>query len=174
MLVSGSQELLDYIGKGISIGQVRETVRSTKEFGIKAFGYFMLGLLRETPEMGRQTVQFARQLDLDFAQFTPVRPLPGTRLYELCKEEGVLLGCGNSFYDTSVSNSVLMPKINFIPFRYKNKKAVESILKFAYRKFYFSPSYFYNFLRRGGYQRSPKFFMRAFLILLRLTFSKLH
>ena len=43
----------------------------------------MLGSPGETPETIRQTIDFARKLKLDFAQFSVTTPFPGTELYKL-------------------------------------------------------------------------------------------
>lgn len=170
---SGSQDLLNYIRKGISIEQIREAIKITKKSGIKTFGYFMLALPKEIPERGKQTVQFAIDLDLDFAQFVPTRPLFGTRLYDLCKQEGRILDDSYEFYDTSVSSSILIPKIKFIPIAYKNKKAVRKIIKFAYRRFYLRYSYIWKLLRNKKYQIRIMKPVEWFLLFIRITFLKL-
>lgn len=139
---SGNQDLLNYIRKGISMEQVRKAIRFTKKYGIKTFGFFMLALPKETPEMGKKTVKFAIDLDLDSAQFVTLRPLHGTEIYEQCQKEGTILDFSDEFYDkSSPFRFWLFPTIKFIPDDYLNKGNVIKILKFAYRKFYFRYPY---------------------------------
>ncbi len=79
---SGNQEILDRVGKRITLEQVRQAVRWTAEAGIRSKGYFMLGLPGDTEETMEQTIQFAASLDLDDAMFSLTTPFPGTRLWE--------------------------------------------------------------------------------------------
>lgn len=79
---SGNQSVLDRIDKRITLGKVRKVIRLTKESGIKAAGCFMIGMLDETKETIRDTIDFARELDLDFYGFSVTTPFPGTRLYD--------------------------------------------------------------------------------------------
>ncbi|MDD5355753.1 MAG: radical SAM protein [Candidatus Omnitrophica bacterium] len=171
---SGSQSMLDYIEKGTSIQQARHAIKITRQFGIKTWGYFILGLPKETPELGKQTVRFAIDLDLDIAQFTPAMAFPGTRLYDLCKQEGGLIDDSNDFYDTSISAPILMPQIRFVPKAYNNKTNVASILKFAYIKFYLRFSYIKRLLKNKEGRFSPRQLVDAFLFFIRIIFSKLY
>jgi len=68
--------------KGITIQQVQNAVKWAREAGIYVSGYFMLGLPSETSETMRQTIDFARSLDIDSAMFSVATPFPGTRLWD--------------------------------------------------------------------------------------------
>ena len=80
---SGSPEILNALDKGITLEQVEEAVRLSQEAGLQTIGYFMIGSPGESPDNIRQTIQFAKKLKLDFAQFAITTPFPGTRLYDL-------------------------------------------------------------------------------------------
>lgn len=77
---SGSQKILDTLDKGINPGQVEEAVRLSREAGLETVGYFMIGSPGETAETIQQTIQFAKKLKLDFAQFAVTTPFPRTKL----------------------------------------------------------------------------------------------
>lgn len=79
---SGNQEIINRIGKRITLEQVRRAVTWTAQAGIRSKGYFMLGLPGDTEETMEQTIQFAASLDLDDAMFSLTTPFPGTRLWE--------------------------------------------------------------------------------------------
>ncbi len=79
---SGNPEILRRIGKGFALDQVRQAVRWTKDAGIEAKGYFMLGLPGDTEETMQQTVDLAVSLELDEAMFSLTTPFPGTRLWD--------------------------------------------------------------------------------------------
>lgn len=80
---SASQTVLDAIGKGITPERSEEAIRLTKEAGIKAIGYFMIGSPNETPATIRQTIDFSKRLDLDYAQFAVTTPYPGSAFYSM-------------------------------------------------------------------------------------------
>nr|MBC7244091.1 radical SAM protein [Chloroflexota bacterium] len=85
---SGNEEVLQRIGKGIKLEQVRQAVRWAQEAGIQVKGYFMLGLPGDTEETMQQTVDLAVALNLDEAMFSLTTPFPGTRLWdELVKKK---------------------------------------------------------------------------------------
>jgi radical SAM superfamily enzyme YgiQ (UPF0313 family) len=79
---SGNEGILKRIGKGFQLEQVKQAVRWTRQAGIEAKGYFMLGLPGDTEQTMRQTVDFAVSLDLDEAMFSLTTPFPGTRLWD--------------------------------------------------------------------------------------------
>lgn len=87
---SGSQRLLDLIQKGITIGQVKQTFRWTRISGIETKAFFMLGLPTETREESLKTIQFTKELDPDWIQVTITVPYPGTKLYDITKNDKTL------------------------------------------------------------------------------------
>ena len=135
---SGSQEILDTLDKDISLEQVEEAVRLSREVGLQTIGYFMIGSPGESPETIRQTIQFAKKLKLDFAQFAVTTPFPGTKLYDLYldgRKEGnvpwesfVYAGSGGGIAPVFES-------------RLLNRDDIQYWTRRAYREFYLRPSY---------------------------------
>jgi radical SAM superfamily enzyme YgiQ (UPF0313 family) len=78
---SGSQKLLDALGKGIRLEQAARAVRLTREAGMQSAAFFMLGFPGETTAQMRETLRFSRRLDPDYASFHVAVPYPGTALY---------------------------------------------------------------------------------------------
>jgi hopanoid biosynthesis associated radical SAM protein HpnJ len=89
---SGNQQILDNIKKGVRIEQAREFTRNCKKLGITIHGTFILGLPGETHETIRQTIEYAKALDLFSIQVSLAAPYPGTELYRQAKENGWLKG----------------------------------------------------------------------------------
>ncbi len=89
-LESGVQELLDNVKKSFTLDSVRRAIKYTKEAGIQTAGLFMIGLPGETRQMTQQTINFAKELDLDFAKFAITIPYPGSALYEDLNKTGEL------------------------------------------------------------------------------------
>lgn len=85
---SGSQEVLDKIGKGITLEQVSKAVRMGRDAGIRIFASFVLGLPGETRRSLRATAQFARSLGCQYG-FHVLSPFPGTRIWEESHAMGV-------------------------------------------------------------------------------------
>jgi hopanoid biosynthesis associated radical SAM protein HpnJ len=85
---SGSQAILDNIKKGVRIEEAREFTRNCRELGITVHGTFILGLPGETQQTIRQTVEFAKELDLFSIQVSLAAPYPGTELYRQAIENG--------------------------------------------------------------------------------------
>lgn len=79
---SGNQNILNRVKKGITLDQVRNTVRYCKEAGIKTKGYFMIGMPGDTVDTMQNTLNFAKELELNDAMFSITTPFPGTQLWE--------------------------------------------------------------------------------------------
>jgi len=87
---SGSQKILDAIGKKITLRQIEDTVKNCRRAGIKTMGFYMLGNLGETRETMEETIQFAKKVRTDYAQFLIAIPYPGTALYDEISKNGKL------------------------------------------------------------------------------------
>ncbi|MBU0761446.1 MAG: B12-binding domain-containing radical SAM protein [Candidatus Altiarchaeota archaeon] len=79
---SGSQKIIDYIGKNITLEDFRKGMTATKEAGLGSVCFFMFGFPGETDEDREKTVELALELDPDYASFFLVRPYPGTRCFD--------------------------------------------------------------------------------------------
>ncbi len=80
---TAAPEIMKVIQKDITLEQVEQAVRAHHEIGLQVVGYFMLGSPGETPETIMQTVNFAKKLKVDFAQFSITTPFPATELYDI-------------------------------------------------------------------------------------------
>jgi hopanoid biosynthesis associated radical SAM protein HpnJ len=87
---SGNQQILNTIRKGIRVDRAREFVKNCKRLGIKIHGTFIVGLPGETRETMQQTMQYARELDVDTIQVSLAAPYPGTELYAQAMANGWL------------------------------------------------------------------------------------
>ena len=85
---SGSQAILDAIGKRVTLEQIRDAVRMTRKAGILAKGFFIVGHPGETRETLEATVRFALELPLNDLSVTMLTPFPGTELYDRAAEFG--------------------------------------------------------------------------------------
>ncbi|MFP4026553.1 MAG: B12-binding domain-containing radical SAM protein [Candidatus Brocadiia bacterium] len=98
---SGSQKVVDKLGKKIDLSVVLGTVEALRERNVRVALYFMMGLPFETLDDLNATIRMACSLPAHHAHFFIATPFPGTRLYELAREHGQLLRPPNelSTYD---------------------------------------------------------------------------
>lgn len=89
-LESGVQRSLDNINKNFTVNDIKDTLKHTRKAGIQTAGVFMLGLPGETKKMARQTIDFSKRIDLDFAKFAIAVPFPGSQLYDDLLRNGKL------------------------------------------------------------------------------------
>ena len=82
---SGSQKILDQVRKGITLDQVEQAVRWTREAGIRAKGLFMIGYPEETEETLGDTLSFIGRSGLDEINLSFLTPYPGTEIYRRAK-----------------------------------------------------------------------------------------
>ena len=88
---SGNQKVVSSLmHKPVNLKAVPALVRKIREVGMDARGFFILGFPGETKENIRETINFARELELDWAYFFVFSPLPHTPIYKVCIEKGYL------------------------------------------------------------------------------------
>jgi radical SAM superfamily enzyme YgiQ (UPF0313 family) len=79
---SGSQKTLDRIKKNITLDQVTNAVKLTKQSKIHHAVNFIIGHQDETYQDALETLQFAKNLDCDYVNFYNLVPYPGTEVYQ--------------------------------------------------------------------------------------------
>ena len=70
--------------------KIRKALVNMRAAGVKSFGFFILGYPGETMASLERTIDYAVELDPDFANFYPAVPYPGTDLYSKAKRDGLL------------------------------------------------------------------------------------
>ena len=84
---SGSQRMLENMGKGTKVEQIRHAVELARAAGLVVTGTFLLGYPGETQASVEETIALCRELKLANQPFFPV-PYPGTRIYDELRQEG--------------------------------------------------------------------------------------
>ena len=160
---SASPEILETLHKEINLDQVVEALRLSREVGLQTVGYFMLGSPGETPETISQTIDLAKRLKLDFAQFAVTTPFPATELYNLYIQGKHGHIPWESFVYSGTDDR-LAPV-------FESRQLSRSDLKYwtrqAYRRFYLRPSYIWQRLRRCTNAGELKMNLKGFFMLLR-------
>lgn len=128
---SGSPKTLKLINKRISLPQARRACRWTKEAGMWCRATFVIGFPFETRGDVRQTIDFAKSLDLDMAYFAILVPYPNTEVYRTIKKEGLFVHEGDW---------VQWGADPMIRTRYLTSGELAELAGRAYIEYYFRPS----------------------------------
>ncbi len=91
-LESGSQEVVDGVGKGIKVSRAREVLAMTSEAGIQSYLFLMLGLRGETEKDIEATLNFvyrnSRNIGTIEASINSI--YPGSPDYHYCLDKGLI------------------------------------------------------------------------------------
>jgi radical SAM superfamily enzyme YgiQ (UPF0313 family) len=129
--------LLKLINKKTTLTQARKAAKLIRKVGIHWTGYFMMGLPSETKQETYQTLKFMRELKPDFASLSTYEPFPGTRLFEIGIEKGLVQKdraledfyniCPKYYYIKDINKRVdTMPKEEFEQLESQMKQAFHS------------------------------------------------
>ncbi len=131
---SANREVLQTLKKSTSIEMYRDVLARTKAHDINTFGYFMVGNPYETEATIRQTIRFALELDLDYAQFSKVTPMPATEMYTLLLKE-----TGRDYWREHIESGSDedIPR----PLCDMTDAEIQRWCRLAYLRFYYRPKY---------------------------------
>jgi len=87
---SASREILKGLGKHTEPDNYMKFRKDAARAGILIHGCFMYGNEGETPATMRRTLEMAKRLNCDTAQFYPIMVYPGTRAYNEYKKKGYI------------------------------------------------------------------------------------
>ncbi|BDV42469.1 hopanoid biosynthesis associated radical SAM protein HpnJ [Geotalea uraniireducens] len=130
---SGNEQILRNIKKGVTKHQALEFTRNCKKLGLSIHGAFIMGLPGETRETIRETIEFAKELDLNSIQASLASPYPGTEFWDLCRKEGWI--SSESYIDNTGHQMCV------INYPHLSNKEIFDAVELFYNKFYFRPKY---------------------------------
>ena len=82
---SGSQRILDLLGKGITVEQIRKTFQQVNEIGIDAGMFLIIGIPGETQEDMDMTKKLIAESKPKWVNVSFLTPLPGTEINEMTR-----------------------------------------------------------------------------------------
>jgi len=88
---SGDQQILKNIKKGATLERARQFTKDAHKLGLVIHGDFILGLPGETRETIKNTISFAKELDVETIQVSVAHAYPGTELYEFAIKNNFLV-----------------------------------------------------------------------------------
>ena len=86
-----SEDIRKDMVKRLERQKIQAAFRNMRDAGIKSFAFFIFGYPGETLETMDHTIEYAIELDPDFANFYPAVPYPGTALYQKAVQDGLLV-----------------------------------------------------------------------------------
>ena len=128
---SGVQRILDGVRKGATVEQARAAVAAAHAAGLSVTGHCVLGFPGETRADILQTIRFARELQLDFAQFYCAVPFPGSELYDEARQAGWISTDDWSRFEQNFS-VLNTPQLS--------AQEIMELRRDAYRRFYLRPA----------------------------------
>jgi len=133
---SESQHVLNAIHKGTTKKMQFDFMKKVRKIGLLVNGCFIFGLPNDTIKTIRNTIEMAKKLNPDTAQFYPLMVYPGTEAFEWAKENGYLLTTDyekwitpEGWHDTTISRPDLP------------KEKVLEMCDIARKEFYLRPKY---------------------------------
>jgi hopanoid biosynthesis associated radical SAM protein HpnJ len=87
---SGDAQILKNIKKGATVERARQFTKDCHKLGLVIHGDFILGLPGETRETIRNTINFAKELDVETIQVSMAHAYPGTEMYDFVVANGFL------------------------------------------------------------------------------------
>ena len=84
---SGSDQVLDFISKGITKEKIRNAITWAHEVGLRPKAFFMVGHMPDTPETIRETIEFAKSIPLHDVTVQINTLLPMTPQMEIWERE---------------------------------------------------------------------------------------
>lgn len=89
---TGSQRIMDLNGKNVNIDKIRNAFKWAHEVGLKIIdGSFIIGSHPdENYEDVEETIELIKEIKPSFYSVTMIVPLPGTAIYTMMKQEGLI------------------------------------------------------------------------------------
>jgi hopanoid biosynthesis associated radical SAM protein HpnJ len=139
---SGDQQILKNIKKGATIERARQFTKDCHKLGLVIHGDFILGLPGETRETINNTIQFAKELDVETIQVSVAHAYPGTELYDHAVKNGFMT-VDNKMVDEG-GHQMVQIQYPDLP----AEEIMESVHRF-YDEYYFRPKAAFRILRKA-------------------------
>lgn len=162
-LESGNPKVLKLMRKGVNPHIARKAVKILNKLKIEVHSSFMLGNLGETEKTIRETIDFAKSLDLDYATFFITSPFPGTDLYDIAKQK--------RYINENTRWEQFAPFTDQNPIMVQDNLSPEELIKWqkrAFAEFYFRPKQIFKKLSSIRSLRQAKIMLEGISIFIDL------
>jgi hopanoid biosynthesis associated radical SAM protein HpnJ len=141
---SGDPQILKNIKKGATVERARQFTKDCHKLGLVVHGDFILGLPGETHDTIRNTIAFAKELDVETIQVSVAHAYPGTELYDYAVKNGFMVG-DNKMVDEG-GHQLAHIQYPGLP----ADEILEAVHQF-YDEYYFRPKAVFRILRKAAF-----------------------
>jgi radical SAM superfamily enzyme YgiQ (UPF0313 family) len=138
---SGDEQILRNIKKGATVEGARRFTKDAHNLGLTVHGDFIVGLPGETRATLRNTINFAKQLDVETIQVSIAHAYPGTEFYDYAKQNNLVQ------LKMSDDEGHQLPNVVY-PGILAKGEMVEWVERF-YGEYYFRPKAAWRIVRKG-------------------------
>jgi anaerobic magnesium-protoporphyrin IX monomethyl ester cyclase len=142
---SGCNVILRRIEKKLTVNLIRKSIQQIKDSGMEIYASFMLGLPGETLSTMEKTIEFARELDLDYVLFTIATAAPGTKMLEDALKEGTI---ERDYWRDFVAGQMHDFPVMYLKSPKYSFKDLHRMVRKGYTSFYLRPKYIFNRLKK--------------------------
>jgi radical SAM superfamily enzyme YgiQ (UPF0313 family) len=146
---SGDPQILKNIKKGATVERARQFTKDCHKLGLLIHGDFILGLPGETRDTIKNTIKFAKELDVETIQVSVAHAYPGTELHEYAMKNGFLTAESKMVDDAG--HQMVQVEYPGLP----GAEVMEAVHEF-YDQYYFRPKAAYRILRKAVFNNSER------------------
>lgn len=149
---SGSKKILENIEKGVTKEMVRKGIENAKKAGLLVKAYFIVGLPGEGEKEFRESLKFAKSVDIDYLWLSTFTIFPGSYIWE-------------SYMENKDSSNINWDKLSYFgKSNNKNKIIQRRYTKFLV-SFFMNPRYLRLFIKRINLNEI-KYFLSLFRVFI--------
>ena len=145
---SGDQQILKNIKKGATLERARQFTKDAHKLGLVIHGDFILGLPGESRDTIKNTMAFAKELDVETIQVSVAHAYPGTELYDYAIQNNFLVK--GSMVDQG-GHQLAHIEYPGLP----ADEVLNSVHKF-YDDYYFRPKAVFRILRKAAFNSGDR------------------
>src|SRR5579883_1122551 len=146
---SGDAQILKNIKKGATVERARDFTRDCHKLGLVIHGAFILGLPGETHQTIRNTINFAKELDVETIQVSVAHAYPGTELYDFAVKNGFMVS-DNKMVDEG-GHQLAHIQYPGLP----AAEIMEMVHRF-YDEYYFRPKAVFRILKKAAFDSDDR------------------
>ncbi len=142
---SGNEAIRAGVDKGkFTNARIRDVVAMTRDAGIHVIGNFMFGFWDDDKGTMRQTLDFAKELGCEYANFYCVTTYPGSRFYDEMKARGVDLPVAGEEY------AQMSPRFKPVPSAHLSGREILAFRDAAFMEYFTDAKYLDMMARSFG------------------------
>jgi radical SAM superfamily enzyme YgiQ (UPF0313 family) len=145
---SGDAQILKNIKKGATVERARQFTKDCHKLGLVIHGDFILGLPGETRETIRNTIGFAKELDVETIQVSVAHAYPGTELFDFAVKNGFMSNRQMVDEGGHQMAHIEYPGLS-------SEEIIEAVHRF-YDEYYFRPRAVFRILKKSIFDSSER------------------